>query len=591
MCGISGILRTHNQANPIDRDELIRTRDSMSTRGPDGTGQWISPTLEIGLGHRRLAIIDLSPSGAQPMAWDNGRYHITFNGEIYNYRELRDELSRAGVVLNTHSDTEVLLALYALYGVGMFAWLRGMYAFAIWDEQTHRLMLARDPYGIKPLYYATDGKYFRFASQVKALEASGEISLETDPAGVVGFMLWGSVPEPYTIRRAVHALPAGHFMIVEQGRVGDPQAHYEWDAPVTPSFEDVQSALLETVRAHLVADVPVGVFLSGGLDSTLLAALACRILPEPLRTFSLGFDSFVGKSYDELPMANCVARKLGTCHTEKRINSADMPDLWESVLAAMDQPTIDGFNVFVVSKFAHEVGLKVVLSGLGGDEMFGSYPSFRQVPQWLMWSKRAQHVPGLNALWPPIAQRLRPSQPKLKGLLKYNADMGGMYFLRRGLYLPDELSDLIGQEMVEEGLRAYDPVEQAGKLIGNSKDNWQAIHRLESGQYMRNQLLRDADWASMAHSLELRVPLVDVRLREYLCAHNFEPARSKGKVSLVRQMVPELPEEIFTRAKSGFMFPIMQWLEPGELRKEHHWGADSRRLAVRILKGFIQSQS
>ena len=272
MCGINGILRLKDDVEQVSRGELLRTRDYLASRGPDGFGEWISNTGEIGLGHRRLAIIDLSPAGAQPMRWDDDRYQIVFNGEIYNYRKLRQELEQEGVLFRSRSDTEVIPALYAREGPAMLARLRGMYALALWDEREHRLFLARDPYGIKPLYYTIEDGYLRFASQVKALEASGSTSREVDPAGAVGFLLWGSVPEPRTIRRAICALPAGHYLIAEGGRVGEPHSHHCFGYFSGPKQPTLAAALEDTVRAHLVADVPVALFLSAGLDSSLLAA-------------------------------------------------------------------------------------------------------------------------------------------------------------------------------------------------------------------------------------------------------------------------------------------------------------------------------
>ena len=220
MCGINGILRLDSAAPPVDGDVLVRTRDAMARRGPDGHGAWIAADGAVGLGHRRLAIIDLSPTGAQPMAFDGGRFRMVFNGEIFNYRELRAELAAAGQSFVSTSDSEVILALYAREGTAMLARLRGMYTIALWDERKKALLLARDPYGIKPLYYAESGGHLHFASQVRALEASGAVPRDLDPAGLVGFLLWGSVPQPYTLRRRIRALPAGHHLFVRAGRVG-----------------------------------------------------------------------------------------------------------------------------------------------------------------------------------------------------------------------------------------------------------------------------------------------------------------------------------------------------------------------------------
>jgi asparagine synthase (glutamine-hydrolysing) len=549
VCGINGIVRLG--AAGFDPDEILRARDRMAPRGPDGAGAWLSPGGRVGLGHRRLAIIDLSAAAAQPMAFADGRYRIVFNGEIYNYRELRDELQSVGVALETRSDTEVVLALFAREGVAMLAKLRGMYAFAIWDEHERRLTLARDPYGIKPLYYSTAGDAFRFASQVKALEASGRVPLDLEPAGLVGFLLWGSVPEPFTIRQAVRALPAGHVLEVVGGRVGEA---CPGPAPEARST-DVGDAIADSVRAHLVADVSVGVFLSGGLDSSLIASLARRGSGEPLVAITATFEAFAGSARDEGPLAQQVARRLGLRLAPRRFTERDLEALWPRALEAMDQPSIDGFNTFLVAQAAHDAGLKVVLSGLGGDELFGSYPSFRDVPRWARWVQRGRGLPGLADAWPKLARRFAAGKPKLAGLLAHGATLAGAYFLRRGVFLPEELPALIGEELAAQGLAAYDPVADAERFAAGGQDAWVAVQRMESGLYLRNQLLRDADWAAMAHSVELRVPLVDARLRATITAARFEPARTLGKAALVRRLAPDLPEAVFAQAKRGFAIP------------------------------------
>jgi asparagine synthase (glutamine-hydrolysing) len=346
------------------------------------------------------------------------------------------------------------------------------------------------------------------------------------------------------------------------------------------------AAVEDSVRAHLVADVPVAVFLSAGLDSGLLAALARRHLAEPPTTFTLRFDELAGRPEDEAPLAAEVARRLGTRHVERRVGRADFADLWPGALAAMDQPSLDGFNTYVVSRAAHEAGLKVVLSGLGGDELFGSYPSFAGVPRLERAARRAGHLPGLGALWPAAARALAPGRPKLAGVLRYGRTLAGAYFLRRGLFLPEELPALMGRDAAEEGLRRYDPVADAARALaeGNGQvvDGWTAVHVLETARYMRNQLLRDADWASMAWSVELRVPLVDAWLRARLAAGGFEPARGEGKAALVRRVAPELPEAVLARPKTGFYIPVAEWMRPELAAKRP--GERSRWLALRVLE-------
>jgi asparagine synthase (glutamine-hydrolysing) len=579
MCGINGILRLSAAAPAIDRDELLRTRDAMTSRGPDGAGAWISEDGRVALASRRLAILDLSEAGAQPMSSADGRFRIVINGEIYNFAELRRELEAEGARFRSRSDTEVVLALYARDGAAMLPRLRGMYGLAIWDDRERTLLLARDPLGIKPLYVSTEGGCLRFASQVKALERGGAIPMEVDPAGVAGFLLWGSVPEPLTIRKAVRALPARSFLLVRDGDswVREPR-RYEIvkPAPMSPP-----EAVEDSVRAHLVSDVPVAVFLSAGLDSGLIAALARRHLPEPPTTFTLRFDALEGTPQDEAPLAAEVARALGTRHVERRLGRADVTGLWEGALAAMDQPSIDGFNTYAVSRAAHEAGLKVVLSGLGGDEIFGSYPSFRDVPALMRTARRASWIPGLNALWPPVARAFFGDRPKLAGLLRHGRTLPGAYFLRRGLFLPEELPALMGRDAAEEALRSYDPVASTN---GFSGDAWTAVHELETARYMRNQLLRDSDWASMAWSVELRVPLVDAWLERRLAANGFEPARSEGKAAFVRRAAPELPAAVWSRPKTGFYIPVAEWLRPELAAKR--LGERSRALAVGVLEGW-----
>jgi asparagine synthase (glutamine-hydrolysing) len=582
MCGINGILRLSDGAPAIDREELLRTRDAMAARGPDGAGAWTSSDGRVALASRRLAILDLSEAGAQPMASADGRFRIVINGEIYNFAELRRELEGEGVRFRSHSDTEVVLALYVREGAAMLGRLRGMYGLAIWDDREKSLLLARDPLGIKPLYFALADGCLRFASQVKALEAGGAVSREVDPAGVAGFLLWGSVPEPLTIRRAIRALPAGHFLMIQDGVLGEPRPHRSGAIPEMTA----EQAIEDSVTAHLVSDVPVAVFLSAGLDSGLIAALARHHLPEPPATFTLSFDVLAGTARDEAPLAAEVARVLGTRHVERRVGRADFPGLWRDALAAMDQPSIDGFNTYVVSRAAHEAGLKVVLSGLGGDEIFGSYPSFADVPRLARTARWTARIPGLAAAWPGLARLAAPGRPKLAGLLRYGRTLPGAYFLRRGLFLPEELPAVMGRDAAAAGLAGYDPViDSAGALAaanGHAPDDWTAVHELETCRYMRNQLLRDADWASMASSVELRVPFVDAWLRRQLAAHAFEPARGQGKAELVRRIAPELPAALFDRPKTGFYVPVMEWLQPEGAGAS--LGDQSRRLALRVLE-------
>lgn len=588
MCGLNGVVRLGASSPPIDEREVLATRDAMKSRGPDGADAWFDPAGLAALGHRRLAIIDLSDRARQPFASADGRHLIVFNGEIYNYKELRSEVLSKGASLRSDSDTEVLLDMLVREGPSALRRARGMFALAMWDRVERRLLLARDPYGIKPLYYADDGGTFRFASQVRAL--APYVDGAVDPAGLCGFLLWGAVPEPFTFLRGVKALPAGHALLVEDGRLGVP-APFErlGDEPAPVGGPaDAPAALADSVRAHLVADVPVGLFLSAGVDSSLIASLASRASEAPLEAFTLSFDEYEGSSDDELPLAREIARRLGLRHVERRLRRDEFLSALPDVLRAMDQPSIDGFNTYFVSRAAVAAGLKVALSGLGGDELFGSYPSFRQLPRAVRFAKALGRLPGGRSAWAAVARRARETRPKWAGLADVAATLEGAYLVRRALFLPSEIPLLVGGETAREGLGAYEPLAALARYAPETEsagDDWRRVHLLESCQYMRNQLLRDADWASMAHGLEIRVPFADATLRRRFDSLRFEPARSAGKAALLRRVWAGAPEDVLRRAKTGFTIPVARWLSDDPTAPVRR-GLESRALAARVLASF-----
>jgi asparagine synthase (glutamine-hydrolysing) len=587
MCGINGIYAYHYAANPIDQGELLRTRDHMAARGPDGKGEWVSGDGRIGFGHRRLSIIDLSDAGAQPMISANGKFIVTFNGEIYNYRELRKRLETKGCLFYSCSDTEVLLHLYGEKGEGMVHDLRGMFAFAIWDAARRVLFLARDPYGIKPLYYADDGWTFRFASQVKALLAGSAIAQDAEPAGQVGFYLFGSVPEPFTSYRAIRALPAGATLLVNRIGAHEPRRYYsvaqayrdaEGEARghgvvrESEAHAEVRAALLDSVYHHLVADVPVGAFLSSGIDSSALVGLMHDAGKWNIQTVTLAFDEFRGRTDDEAPLAEEVARLYGTRHTTRVVTEAEFTDDLPRILEAMDQPSIDGINTWFVSKAARELGLKVAISGLGGDELFGGYPSFRDIPSWVGLCAVFSRMPLLGKAFRMAARPLVGTlgwSPKSAGLLEFGGSYAGAYLLRRGLFMPWELDRVLEPDVVRQGLRRLAPLHLVAQALEpRPRSRHSRVATLESSLYMRNQLLRDTDWASMAHSLEVRVPLVDAPLLRKVAPVILATAAlstAAPKASLALSPCRPLPAGVVSRAKTGFTTPIAGWVQAGGL--------------------------
>ena len=401
--------------------------------------------------------------------------------------------------------------------------LRGMFAFAIWDAKKNGLFLARDPYGIKPLYYADTGRSLFVASQVKALSSGGAEIGGVNPAGHVGFFLLGYVPEPHTLHAAVKALPAGTSLWCDSNGQRKINKYFDLSeklAQKTPdlSWQETQevlaSSLRDSMRHHLVADVPVGVFLSAGLDSATVAALATERSGASLESMTLRFDEFAGDQKDEAPLAEEIARLYGTRHQIRTVKGSDFKHDFEKLTAAMDQPSVDGVNTYFVAKEAAAMGLKVALSGVGGDELFGGYNTFHQVPTLV---KSLGWIPGISGIGatlriisaPLIAQF---TSPKYASLLEYSGDYAAAYFLRRGLFMPWELPDILDPEMVREGWRELNMLEDMAAATWRIDTDRHKVAALENQWYLRNQLLRDADWAGMAHSLEIRTPLVDAEL-------------------------------------------------------------------------------
>jgi asparagine synthase (glutamine-hydrolysing) len=598
MCGINLIYAFRDSAPPVNREELQRTCDAMRLRGPDDAGQWHSPDGRLSLGHRRLSIIDLSEHGHQPMFSADGRYAIVFNGEIYNYQELRSALEREGCTFRTHSDTEVLLTMFAREREAMLMKLRGMFALAIWDARERSLFIARDPYGIKPLYYAIENGVIRVASQVKALIAGGGVSREIDPAGIVGFLIRGTVPQPFTTHLAIRALPPGHhatvrsdgamaiqryFSLAEVYRSGVERAH---EVPQTDWHDLVTSAIQESVRYHLVADVPLGAFLSAGKDSTTVVALACEAGYHDLTGVTIRTQEFAGSEQDEAPIATVLARHYGFNHIIRTVTRdefhADLP----RILAAMDQPTIDGWNSYYVSKAAGELGMKVMLSGTGGDELFGGYTTFRKIPRFVKTLRAVSRVPGLARAFRRFYNAVRParSSPKSGSSLIYASDYAGAYLLKRGLFMPEEPAGILPRDFVREGLKRLELREQmAAAITPDPGSPFARVAALESTYFLGDQLLRDIDWTSMSHSVEVRVPLVDAHLLMKIApvivaAHDYE------KKLLTAAPAARLPHEILHRPKTGFLLPIREWIKP-EAGSPHTFGM--RSLALMLTESLL----
>jgi asparagine synthase (glutamine-hydrolysing) len=582
MCGIAGVLAGRGAEAPDFEEMLGAMSRVLAARGPDAEGIWIARSRAVGFAHRRLSIIDVSTRSDQPLHSTDGRYSIVFNGEIYNYQQLRAELQARGRRFVTSGDTEVLLQSFAEYGPAMLTRLRGMYAFGIWDEQTQELFLARDPYGIKPLYYAEADGHLCFASQVKALREVPGVDLREEPAGHVGFFVWGSVPEPWTLFRGIHCLPSGSW--IRAGRDGIKEMR-RFDSPVEAFLhfaprdmpgsegecdERVHAALEESMRAHQIADVPVAIFLSAGIDSSMMAALVSEEHRD-LEALTLGFDKLRGTPADETPGAIQVAEWYGVRQHCRFVGQEMFVEHRQRLIEQMDQPSIDGVNTYLISWLARERGFKVAISGLGGDEVFGGYPSFRDIPSTVHALRPLNAVPWVGRGWRVVSSAAiaRLTSPKYAGLLEYGGTWGGAYLLRRALYMPWELPKFLDAELVRTGWRDLGSIDQMNALVravdglpgaDRAELDFLKVAALESSYYMRSQLLRDSDWAGMAHSVEIRVPLVDMELLRQLAplrASRFRPQ----KPQVARCLKKQLPPAIMNRKKSGFSVPVREWMQ------------------------------
>lgn len=584
MCGIAGIVLQPNHS-PIDlTPPLQRMARAMVHRGPDDEGIWLTSDQQVALATRRLAIRDRSSAGHMPMSSTDGLVTLTYNGEIYNADALRAELRHAGHTLHSNSDSEVILLGYLLWGSGVVTRLRGMFAFAIVDQRPTaaypggRLFLARDPLGVKPLYYAWTGECLLFASEVKALLASILVGREVSPAGLSGYLHLGAVPNPWTIYRDIQALEPAAYIEIDLRQPGHVTPTVYWHLRQTPTestlnreqtVAQVREQLLDAVRVRLVSDVPLGAFLSGGLDSSAVVALMRQVSNGPIRTCSLVFEE---AAYSEAHYARAMAAHVGADHYERMLTAADLLAEFENIVNALDQPSVDGVNTYFVAQTARQAGLTVALSGLGGDELFGGYPeTFQKLPELYrkmqMVQKLTKLAKGSQANLSKLPQAT--GWRRIVDALDRPVTPASTYLTRRALFAPHEVRSLMQPELYAAGVQTLDLAEwvmaQTGRAA-NERDsisaNW--ISRAELRVYTHNQLLHDTDVMSMAHSLEVRVPLLDVPLLETVLAlpeaYLTSPAHQPKQLlnDAIGHLLPDLVRQ--RQDKQGFVLPFGPWL-------------------------------
>jgi len=552
MCGIAGIVSNKDVYCALDR--MVA---SMGHRGPDGRGAVLrgSDGWTVGVGHTRLSILDLSSLGAQPMTDRHGEAAISYNGEVYNFMDIRNELMDEGVTFKSRSDTEVILEGYLRWGVDIFPRLRGMFALAIWDQAKRKLVLARDSLGIKPLYVYAEGNTVLFASEIRALLASGLVPKRLDPNGLGSYLSYGSVSAPRTIIQGVESLMPGDCIEIIPGdslmicrsRFRARSGRQRPPATRNEAVDELRGLLTDSVARHLVSDVPVGLFLSGGIDSTAIAAILGVKLNRPIQSFNVAFEE---QEYSEGRFASAVAAQCKTEHRELLLSESSMLGMMPDAIRSMDQPTMDGVNTWVVSKAVSDAGIKVALSGLGGDELFCGYSSFRRAKV----LSRVRRVPRpMRAAAASAGRALLEGSvraDKFWDMLESDADATTAYAVSRRLFSPTEVRALAS-------LHAPEPSwpQPTGDVINS-------VSLLETQGYMANTLLRDTDFMAMAHSLEVRVPFVDAEVVDYVMRlpGAWKMDKHRPKPLLLDALGELIPDSIWRRPKMGFTLPFRKWM-------------------------------
>lgn len=580
MCGICGVFAIDDTGAD---QSLTRMKSAMRHRGPDDAGSVRLPIHDSGagaavhLGFQRLAIIDTSTAGHQPMHDAASRNWLVFNGEIYNYRELRSALQDRGHVFVGGSDTEVALHALNEWGAEALCRLRGMFAIAFFDATENRLLLARDPLGIKPLYYLSRAGRFVFASEARAILSAGEVGGGLTSEGVAGFLAFGASTEPATVYDGIMMLPAGTYawIGVQEVRAGGVRPAAFWRLPAAAqdgaqtagdAAAGVRQVVNEAIQSHLVADVPVSVFLSAGVDSGIIAAVASR-LAGPINTFTVGFD--LAGHRDEAAGARETADAVGARHHEVVLRTEDVPEMFAAWLRSMDQPSIDGFNSFVVAGAVRNAGFKVALSGLGSDELFGGYPNFAVVAKVIRRQRWLHRLPsGLRDALLAVATIGRSGRKSeaLRSLYSKRMDARAVALTMRRVWSDAMIHAALGHVFPEP--LAVDVA--ASPALNDYATACRAVSEAEVTGYMRNVLLRDADVYSMARSLEVRVPFLDTNVVEHVARIPsrlvFDRVRP-GKHLLKAAFSGFAPRQIFERPKTGFSLPMGVWMK-GPLREQ-----------------------
>ncbi len=571
MCRIAGAASAS-----LSKEEITSIVSTMCLvqqhGGPDDEGFFSIDGFNAMFGHRRLSIIDITASGHQPMMYSNGQFVITYNGEIYNYRELKRELQSLGCQFTTNSDTEVILAAYEKWGVNSLERLNGMFAFGLYDKGKNEILLARDPSGIKPLYYSVTNDVFAFASEIKALKEIPQLQPENKNWQVY-LMAYGHLPEPVTTLEKVQPLQKGFYLkysLADKKYSTTSFERFKYFEKINKrddAIQLVQQTLEEAVKRHLISDAPIGVFLSGGLDSSIIALLAAKY-QQQLNTISLYFED---GNFSEKKFQDELLKKIVCSNHQFLLQENDFHSALPSIIDDMDLPCCDGINTWFISKYAKDSGLKTVLSGIGGDELFGGYPSFERMRAALFLSK-------LPDSFLKAGRFVNYKQLKRLCYLSIDGPVGKYLFLR-GQFIPSDIARYLNADESEiwNILERQPVLNDISFLSPGNQASW-----LETNMYMQNQLLRDADTMSMAHGVEIRVPFLDKEFAQlaFKIQSNIKYSGKLGKQLLIDAFKNDLPETIWNRPKMGFSFPFKEWFS----NSNYSTAADGADISVQHTK-------
>jgi asparagine synthase (glutamine-hydrolysing) len=557
MCRISGII--DNTSSQI-QDDILLMRDAMRHGGPDGEGVYHDELHNLALGHRRLSLIDLTDAGSQPMKDRSGNIVLVFNGEIYNYLELKKELIALGAIFYTKSDTEVIIQAYLHWGNRCYSRFKGMFALALYDQRSKELILARDHAGIKPLYYYADGDKLYFASEIRAF-TSLQNRWEENLKWKIYFLTYGYLPEPITTLKNVFSLEKGSYKVFNVKNLQSKQQFFykenftETINDLAGAKEIIKTTLTKAVERHLIADAPIGLFLSGGIDSSLLTILAKKYKPKNLFTLSLDFNE---KKFSENFYQQLVVDKCQTIHNSFILNEQTFINDFPDILKAMDQPSADGINSYFICKYARQYGLKAVLSGIGADELLGGYGSFKLADSVAM----VKYVPGFAFNFANYS--LQDKYKKITFLS--SKDPVNEYLFYRGFYSMKETATILGADRKEvyETLSTINVPDFVSNLSNGNK-----VSYLESNLYMLGQLLKDTDIMSMWHSVEVRVPFLDYDFINavHSISSSLKYGHKQSKYLLIESFKDVLPREIWDRKKQGFTLPFINWMKDKEIQQ------------------------